>query len=85
MIFVFESLIIPDFVVNTLVQTGQGKQTRIWMDVGALEYLLAFNRQMHTLLINQGYTVAYREFQGGHNYTAWRDDLAAGLEYLFGI
>jgi enterochelin esterase-like enzyme len=75
----------PDFVVNTLVQTGQGKQTRIWMDVGALEYLLAFNRQMHTLLINQGYTVAYREFQGGHNYTAWRDDLAAGLEYLFGI
>lgn len=74
----------PKFVVNTLIEAGLGKAVTIWQDVGNLEYLLSFNRQMAGLLQERGYTAAYHEYCGGHNYTAWRDELPAGLEYLFG-
>jgi enterochelin esterase family protein len=39
---------------------------------------------MHALLEEKGYHLTYREYPGGHNYTAWRDDLWLGLEALFG-
>jgi enterochelin esterase family protein len=39
---------------------------------------------MQARLIEHEYEVFYREFSAGHNYPAWRDDLPAGLEYLFG-
>jgi enterochelin esterase-like enzyme len=39
---------------------------------------------MRALLGEKGYEVAYQESHVGHNYYGWRDDLAAGLEYLFG-
>ena len=74
----------PEFVINNLIQAGQGKQIRIWMDVGTLEYLVTFNQRMVALLNQHGYDVAYQEFNGGHNYTSWRDDVPAGIEYLFG-
>lgn len=75
----------PKFVVNDLVQAGQAKRIKIWMGVGTMEFLLAYNRQMHALLSKQGYSVCFHEYQGGHNYTAWRDEVAGGLEKLFGI
>ena len=31
----------------------------------------------------RGYDVAYREFNGGHNFPAWRDDIWRGLEHLY--
>jgi enterochelin esterase family protein len=73
------------FVVDTLINQGIGKQTRIWMDVGQFEYLLNINRQVHETLVGKGYSVSYQEFNGGHNYTAWRDDLISGLEIMFGL
>jgi enterochelin esterase-like enzyme len=75
----------PNFVVNDLVQAGQARQIKIWMDVGTLEYLHPFNRKMYALLGAQRYDVSYQEYHGGHNYTAWRDEVATGLESLFGI
>jgi enterochelin esterase-like enzyme len=30
----------------------------------------------------RGYEVAYREFNAGHNYPAWREDLIAGLQWV---
>lgn len=75
----------PGFVVGDLVRFGLGKQVRIWMDVGTFEYLIGFNRQMHTALVENGYKVHYQEYHAGHNYTAWRDDLIEGLEQLFGL
>jgi len=42
------------------------------------------NRRMAALLKQKKYNVTYREFSGGHNYTAWRDDLPRGLEVMFG-
>jgi enterochelin esterase family protein len=38
---------------------------------------------MAALLQSRGYDVAYREYNAGHNYAAWRDDLWRGLEVLF--
>jgi hypothetical protein len=55
----------------------------IWMDCGVFELLLEPNRAMHRLLQSKGYDVTYREYSGGHNYIAWREDAWRGLEALF--
>lgn len=73
-----------DFVTSTLVDHGPKLPLKIWMDAGKFEYLLYANRNMHKKLAAQGYEVEYREYNAGHNYPAWRDDLPRGLEYLFG-
>jgi len=60
-------------------------QFKIWMDVGLYDMpvLLDANRRMHTLLASMQYSVTYREYNAGHNYPAWRDDLWRGLVSLF--
>jgi enterochelin esterase-like enzyme len=35
------------------------------------------------LLHEKGYDVTFREYNGSHNYTSWRDDVGRGLEVLF--
>lgn len=72
-----------DFVTTDLVTHLPRRDLRVWMDVGRFESLLSCNRGMAALLEHQGYTVTCREYSGGHNYTAWRDDLGRGLEALF--
>jgi enterochelin esterase family protein len=74
-----------DFAVVDLVRHGQGRGVDIWMDVGTLEFLLEDNRAMYALLQEKEYNVSYREFPGGHNYTAWRNDLWRGLETMFPV
>ena len=66
-----------------LVRHQHAHNIKIWMDVGRMDELLEDNRKMSALLQDKGYQVTYREFSGGHNYTAWRDDLWRGLEELF--
>ena len=80
------AFIAPDyqFVVVDLVRYTPPPDIDIWMDAGRLEWLLDGNRQMFTLLKEKNYRVKYREFSGGHNYTAWRDDIWHGLESLYG-
>lgn len=70
-------------LVYDLVQYGDVKPLRIWMDVGRFEESLEPNRRMARQLRDRGYDVIYREYSGGHNYRAWRDDLWRGLEALF--
>lgn len=72
-----------DFAAVDLVRYGQGRNLQIWMDVGTLDDLLDDNRRMIALLDKRQYNVTYREFSGGHNYTAWRDDIWRGLEVMF--
>ena len=72
-----------DFAIVDLVRHGQAQGIEIWMDVGRLDTLLDDNRKMHARLQEMKYQVTYREFSGGHNYTAWRDDLWHGLEAMF--
>jgi enterochelin esterase-like enzyme len=72
-----------DFAVVDLVRFGQGRNLKIWMDVGTLDELLEDNRRMVALLDKRQYNVIYREFSAAHNYTAWRDDIWRGLEAMF--
>jgi enterochelin esterase family protein len=53
------------------------------MDAGQFDFLLKENRSFHTFLNKHQTTHGYREYAGGHNYPAWRDDIWRGLEYLF--
>jgi len=74
----------PRSVIFDLVKLQAGLQINLWMDVGRLERLLEGNQVFHELLVSQGYAVGFKVFSAAHNYTAWRDDLAHGLEHLFG-
>ncbi len=66
---------------------------RFYLDAGTREVLvppgfaaslLAGVRHLRDVLAAKGYPVAYREFEGGHDYACWRGTLADGLEILFG-
>lgn len=72
-----------EFVTSALARAGEGKNLKIWMDCGKYEFLLPANREMYRLLSENGYDAVYREYNAGHNYPAWRDDLWRGLEALF--
>jgi enterochelin esterase-like enzyme len=74
-----------DYAVVDLARHGQSPELNIWMDVGQLDFLLEDNRKFSALLQEKGYNVTYREFSGGHNYTAWRNDVWRGLEAMFPI
>jgi enterochelin esterase-like enzyme len=74
-----------DFAIVDLVKHKHAHAIQIWMDAGRLEFLLEDNRRMSTLLKENNYQVTYREYSGGHNYTAWRDDVWRGLEAMFPV
>jgi enterochelin esterase family protein len=78
--FTFES---RDFAAVDFVKYQHARDLNIWMDVGQLDVLLEDNRQMQKLLTEKGYATTYREYVGGHNFTAWRDDVWRGLEAMF--
>lgn len=71
-------------VILDLVRAGRGRTTRIWLDVGRYERLIESNRRLHVQMRINGYDVTLREYNGGHNYPSWRDDVWHGLEALFG-
>ncbi len=73
----------PESVVFDLVHCSGSQAVDIWMDVGRYERLLEDNRRMFAWLQDRGYPATYREYNGGHNYSAWRDDVWRGLETLF--
>jgi enterochelin esterase family protein len=77
------SLRSQEFVIFDLVRHLPPPAVRLWLDVGQFEFLVGPNRRMHALLQERGYQVDYREYPGGHNYTAWRDDVWRGLEAIF--
>jgi enterochelin esterase-like enzyme len=75
-----------DLVVYDLVRSADPDKLHIWMDAGVYDFqhLLESNRRISTLLQERGFDLWYREYPAGHNYTAWRDELAAGFSHLFG-
>jgi enterochelin esterase-like enzyme len=70
--------------LTTLLRLHPRLPLRVYLDCGRFDPLLAANRKMHALLEERGYEVTYREYSAGHNYPAWREGLAVGLEWLFG-
>jgi enterochelin esterase-like enzyme len=72
-----------DSVVYALIKQMPKELMQIWLDVGKFESLLDVNRRFFPLLQEKGFSVSYREYSGGHNFTAWRDDVWRGLVELF--
>lgn len=72
-----------DFVVFDLARQAAHSPLEVWMDCGRFEVLLEGNQRMAPLLAASGHRVEYREYNGGHNYPAWRDDVWRGLQWLF--
>jgi len=53
---------------------------KFFQEAGSLERtLLIRNRILHGVLLERGYPVTYREYEGGHDYACWRGGLADGL------
>ena len=55
---------------------------RFYLDVGRYDLgaaMLGSNRELRDVLQTKGYAVDYREFDGGHEYAAWRGTLSDGL------
>jgi S-formylglutathione hydrolase FrmB len=70
--------------LTTILRLSEHLPLRIYMDCGQFDPLLEANRiMMKGLLDARGYDLTYREFDVGHNYSAWREDLAAGLKWRF--
>jgi enterochelin esterase family protein len=65
--------------------TGTQRAARFYVEVGLQEWmLLTQNRHLRDVLRARGYDLAYREFNGGHDYACWRGGLADGLAHLLG-
>ena len=73
-----------EWVTTELVRHAPTRPIKIWMDAGKFEWLSGANQNMQALLRDKGYDVTYRQFSGGHNYPAWRDDVWRGLETVLG-
>jgi enterochelin esterase family protein len=73
-------------VIFDLLHSAPRLPLKLWLDVGKYDFsgLITANEQMFALLREKGYPFETRVYPAGHNYTAWRDDLWRGLEYLFG-
>jgi enterochelin esterase family protein len=74
-----------DFAVFDLARASGSHRLKVWMDCGCFERLVEGNQRMLPVLKQAGHRVHYREYSGGHNYPAWRDDLWRGLEWLFPV
>ncbi len=72
-----------DTVVWDLVGCREPQGQKIWLCSGSYDFLLDCNRKMAALLQERGYDYRYDEYVAGHNYPAWRDHLAQGLEFIF--
>ncbi len=72
-----------DFVVFDLARLPARRPLDVWLDCGRFEGLLEGNRRIGPLLASAGHQVELREYSGGHNYPAWREDLVHGLERHF--
>jgi enterochelin esterase family protein len=73
-----------DFAAVDLLHARQKREIKIWMDVGRFDWLVEDNRRLQPILQENGYNVTYREFNGGHNYTCWQNEVGIALENMFG-
>lgn len=56
---------------------------RVFLSCGTYESLIVYNRSMLPLLRGVGAEATLVEAQDGHNWENWRDQLRAGLTWLF--
>ena len=73
-----------EIAVFDLVHHGPVPPLSIWLNAERYEWLPDCNRRVHELLVEKGYNVVYREYNGGHNCPLWRDELDPRLKFWFG-
>jgi enterochelin esterase family protein len=75
-----------NMVIFDLLRNGPRLPLKLWLNIGQYDFrgLITANDQMFVLLRQKGYPFESHIYNAGHNYTAWRNDLWRGLEYLFG-
>lgn len=75
-----------DMVIVDLLRSSPRLPLKLWLNVGQYDFeiLKSANQRMFELLREKGYEFESHIYPAGHNYTAWRNDLWRGLEYLFG-
>jgi enterochelin esterase family protein len=66
-----------------LIAGSPAAPLRVWQDCGVYDSLRDGNHQLRDLLTQHGYDLTYREYNAGHNYTAWGNSLVAALEAMF--
>jgi enterochelin esterase-like enzyme len=72
-----------EFIVFDLVKYLPDRPARVWLDVGRYDFLLETNRRMAAHLRGNGFEMGYLEYNGGHNYTCWRNHLHLALQSCF--
>lgn len=71
------------------VEGSPKKPISVYLDIGLYDLvfdkgsLLDSNRVMHLILKKKGCPIVYKEYDGGHNWTCWRDQLENILCFLF--
>ncbi|MFN8379304.1 MAG: alpha/beta hydrolase-fold protein [Anaerolineae bacterium] len=70
-------------LIFDLIDGSPTPPLQVWQDCGVHDGLLDGNRQLRDLLTSKGYDLTYREYNAGHNYTAWANSLVGALETMF--
>jgi enterochelin esterase family protein len=74
----------PEWLTGRVGRSAR-RPVRFHLSAGTRDRVpLAANRRLADVLREKGYEVTYREFNGGHDYLCWRDELAEGLVGLLG-
>lgn len=68
------------------IETINRVPVEFYVEAGLMEFegILGTNRRFRDALIEKGYTVEYREFNGNHSYLSWRESFGDGLAVLLG-
>lgn len=69
--------------VNGFRRNPVAPADEVFLSCGTYESLIVYNRSMEPLLRRLGVRVRLVEAQDGHNWENWRDQLRAGLTWLF--
>ncbi|MGB5918574.1 alpha/beta hydrolase-fold protein [Arcobacter sp.] len=77
----------PEWLTRQIAKSKK-KDIRFYLNAGVYETgyfsidILESNRHLRTVLESKGYDFIYKEFQNGHDYYAWKVNLADGLMSL---
>ncbi|MBE6184060.1 alpha/beta hydrolase [Heyndrickxia ginsengihumi] len=69
-------------LLNIYHTIGKG-ETEVKTTDGSIQDFITPNRKLHQLLVEKGFSTAYKEFDGTHSWKFWQPDLKAALTYIF--
>ncbi len=72
-------------VVWDLMQIKPHSPIKFWLDIGKYDFLYKANKSFTEFLKELRYPYRYQEYMGAHNFHCWKNELADGLTYQFGL